>query len=147
MGYKKLTYGGEKCNNYLYFAFDAEHFDLEQVTKRLNLEPTSIMIKKNPVPKSTSWKYEFKVGDEIDLVTPLEKLIDLFEPKIKMINKIKEELHLKTRLQFVIDIDIDPEASTPFFGLNKRTVAFLSKTETEVDFDIYKADKIGFLEK
>lgn len=43
----------------------------------------------------------------------------------------------------MIDIDINPEASTPYFGLNKRTISFLSKTDTEVGFDVYKADTIG----
>ena len=53
------------------------------------------------------------------------------------------ELMLETRLQFVVDIDINPESSTPYFPLNKRIIKFLNQTETEVDFDIYKADTIG----
>ena len=103
------------------------------------------MIKKDPVPKSTAWNYKIEVGNEIDLETPLEKLIDIFEPKIEVINQLKSDLNLETRLQFVIDIDIDPDASTPYFGLNKRTIDFLSKTNSEVDFDLYKADTIGLL--
>jgi hypothetical protein len=47
----------------------------------------------------------------------------------------------------VIDIDINPEASTPYFGLNKKTINFLNKTNTEVDFDLYKADTTGLLDK
>lgn len=117
------------------------------VTKELGIEPTSLMIKKDPVPKSTAWKYKIEVGNEIDLETPLEKLINIFEPKIEVINRLKRDLNLETRLQFVIDIDINPDASTPYFGLNKRTIDFLSKTETEVDFDLYKADTIGLLNK
>lgn len=143
--YEKLTYSGNECNNYLYFSFDAEYFDTKMITEELNLEPTSVMIKKEPVPKSTAWKYKIEAGNEIDLETPLEKLIDIFEPKIEVINQLKRDLNLETRLQFVIDIDINPEASTPYFGLNKRIVDFLSKTETEVNFDIYKADTIGLL--
>lgn len=143
--YEKLTYSGNECNNYLYFSFEAEYFNTRKVTEELNIEPTSVMIKKEPVPKSTAWKYKIEVGNEIDLETPLEKLIDIFEPKILAINQLKRDLNLETRLQFVIDIDINPEASTPYFGLNKRIVDFLSKTETKVDFDLYKADTIGLL--
>lgn len=141
--FEKLTYSGTECNNYLYFSFDSDFFDTEILTKKLGIEPTSLMIKKDPVPKSTAWKYQVEVGNEIDLETPLEKLIDIFEPKIEVINQLKRDLNLKTRLQFVIDIDINPVASTPYFGLNKRTIDFLSKTDTEVDFDLYKADTIG----
>ncbi len=45
----------------------------------------------------------------------------------------------------MVNIDINPDASTPYFGLNKRTIDFLAKTETEVDFDLYKTDTIGIL--
>ena len=108
---EKLTYSGTECNNYLYFSFDSDFFDTDVVTKNLGIEPTSLMIKKDPVPKSTSWKFRIEVGQEIDLESPLEKLVTLFEKKIEQINRLKKELGLNTRLQFVIDIDINPEAS------------------------------------
>lgn len=143
--YEKLTYSGNECNNYLYFSFHAEYFDTKKVTDGLKIKPTSVIIKDNPVPKSTSWNYKIEVGNKIDLETPLEQLVKIFKPKIGVIKKLKQDLNLKTRIQFVIDIDINPEASTPYFGLNKRTVDFLFKTETEVDFDLYKTDSIGIL--
>ena len=145
--WKKLTYSGNECNNYLYFSFDAEYFDTKKVTEELNIEPTSVMIKKEPVPKSTAWKYQIDAGNEIDLESYLEKLIDIFEPKAETINGLKNKYNLTTRIQFVIDIDINPESSTPYFGLNKRAIDFLAKTRTEVDFDLYKTDTIGLLQK
>jgi len=145
--YEKLTYSGNECNNYLYFSFDAEYFDIKKVTQELNIEPTSVMIKKEPVPKSTAWIYRIDAGNEVDLESYLKKLIDIFEPKAEIINGLKNKYDLTTRIQFVIDIDINPESSTPFFGLNKKAIDFLAKTGTEVDFDLYKADTIGLLEK
>ena len=147
MTYQKLTYSGSECMNYLYFSFYAEFFDTDIVTNVLKLEPTSVMIKKDPVPKSTSWKYRIDAGSDIDLEIHIEKLIDIFENKIDKINLLKEKLKLETRLQFVIDIDINPDSSTPYFGLNKRTIDFLARTKTEVEFDLYKADTIGLLNK
>ncbi|MFD1064120.1 DUF4279 domain-containing protein [Winogradskyella litorisediminis] len=145
--FKSLTYSGNKCNNYLYFSFDAQFFDIEKVTAELNINPTSVMIKKEPVPLSTAWKYQIYAGNEIDLENHLQKLLDIFEPKVEIINQLKKKHNLTTRLQFVIDIDINPDASTPFFGLDKRAITFLAKTETEVDFDLYKADTLGLLQK
>lgn len=145
--YEKQTYSGKECNNYLYFSFDAEYFEIEKITEELNIEPTSVMIKKEPVPKSTAWKYRIDAGNDIDLEAYLENLIKLFEPKIDIINGLKEKYDLTTRIQFVIDVDINPEASTPYFRLNKKAIDFLSKTGTEVDFDLYKADTIGILQK
>ena len=145
MHFQKLTYSGTECNNYLYFAFDAEYFDTDEVTNELNLEPTLVRIKKEPIPKSTSWEYRIEVGNDVDLETPLDKLIEVFEPKVREINRLKEKYHLETRLQFVIDIDINPDSSTPFFGLNNRVIEFLNSTKSSVDFDLYKADTLGLL--
>ncbi len=143
MTFEKITYGGTECKNYLYFVFRSDYFDTDEVTAQLGVVPTSVIIKKDPFPKSTSWIYGINVGNNIDLETPLKKIVMMFEGKTEQINRIKKELGLETLLQFVIDVDINPEASTPYFGLNKRTIDFLAKTETEVDFDIYKADTIG----
>lgn len=145
--WQKLTYSGNECKNYLYFSFNAEYFDTEKITEELNIQPTSGMIKKEPIPKSTAWMYRIDAGSEIDLVTYPEKLIEIFEPKTEIINGLKEKYNLTTTIQFVIDIDINPESSTPYFGLNKKTIEFLAKTGTEVDFDLYKADSIGLLQK
>ncbi len=140
MTFDKITYSGTDCNNYLYFSFDAELFDSELLTTEMGIDPTMVIRKKDIVPKSTSWKYKIEAGNEINLEIHIEKLIDIFEPKIEIINRLKKELNLETRLQFVIDIDINPDTSTPYFGLNKRTINFLGKTETEVNFDLYKVD-------
>ncbi|MDK2772335.1 MAG: DUF4279 domain-containing protein [Flavobacterium sp.] len=147
MKYEKLTYSGTECNNYLYFSFNAYHFDTEKITAELNIEPTSVMIKKEPVPKSTSWEYKIEAGNEIDLESYLQQLIDIFDPKTEIINGLKNKYDLTTRIQFVVDIDINPESSTPYFGLNKRAIDFLAKTGTEVDFDLYKTDTIGLLQR
>jgi len=143
--YEKLTYSGNECKNYLYFSFDAEYFDTKKITEELNIQPTSTMIKKEPVPKSTSWEYRIDAGKEIDLKKYLGQLIEIFEPRITNINRLKEKFNLTTRIQFVIDIDINPDSSTPYFGLNKKTIDFLYKTGTEMDFDLYKSDSIGLL--
>ena len=145
MTYQKLTYSGTDCNNYLYFSFDAEYFDTDIITEALKIRPTSVMIKKDPTPKFTSWKYKIDAGSSIDLETYLEKLIAILEPKIEDIIKLKNEFKLETSLQFVIDVDINPDTSTPYIGLNKRAIDFLGRTGTEVHFDLYKADTIGLL--
>ena len=81
MAYKKLTYSGTDCNNYLYFAFAADFFDTDKVTREMGIGPTSVMIKKNPVPKSTSWNYRISAGSDIDLETHLARLLDIHFPQ------------------------------------------------------------------
>lgn len=144
---QKLTYGSHECNSYLYFSFNADFFDIDEVTRELNISPTSVMIKKEPVPKKTAWEYRIDAGSNLNLEHYSTQLLDIFEPKVNVINQLKKRFNLKTRLQFVIYIDINPEASTPYFKLNKRIINFLGQTETEVDYDLYKSDTIGLLEK
>jgi hypothetical protein len=138
-----LADSSANCNNYIYFSFEAEFFDVDIVTSTLHLEPTAVRIKQHPAPKSTAWIYRVDAGEDFDLEIHLEKLIDIFNSKVVEINRLKEQLSIETLLQFVIDIDIRPDSSTPYFGLNKRTINFLSKTNTEVDFDLYKIGRIG----
>ena len=136
---------GAKCNSYLYFTFRGEEFDTKSITAELKIQPTSVKIKQDPVPKSTSWDFRISVGEEIDLETPQERLIEKFEPKANAINSLKAKYQLETVLQFVIEIDVNPQASTPYFGLNKRALNFLNQTATEVDYDLYKADPAGII--
>ena len=145
MAFKKLTYSDSDYNNYIYISLKGDVFDTEAVTMALGIAPTSVVIKKNPVPSSTSWVYQINAGKAIDMETPLEKLVSLFEPKTDQINQLKAEPGLTTLLQLVIQIDISPDASTPYFGLHKKVINFLSKTQTEVDFDVYKVDSIGVI--
>ena len=133
-----------KCDSYLYFSFYSDYFDTDNVTKKLEIEPTSVIMKKEPVPKSTSWNFQINAGSDIDLETPLAKMLDIFEPKIDVINQLKKEYTLNTTLRFVIDIDIHPDSPTPYFGLNKKAIYFLDRTETEVDFDVYQIDRTPF---
>lgn len=96
------------------------------------------------MPKTTSWKY-IQEADAIDIKSFIQQLVGIFEANVEIINQLKRELFLDTRLQFVIQIDINPALSTPYFGLDKRTISFLGRTNTVVDFDIYKRDSQGII--
>lgn len=140
---QKLTYSGTTCNSYVYLTLMGDDFDTESVTKALSLTPTKLIRKQDPYPKFTAWEYRIYATNDVDLETPLTQLITLFEDKIEQILQLKTQLNLESRLQFVIDIDIAPDASTPYFGFSHSVIDFLSQTGTTVDFDLYKVDSIG----
>ena len=147
MGLEKLTYSGSEYNNYVYFVFDGEYYDVNAITRELKIEPTSVKLKKDPVPKNTSWFYKIGAGKEEDLRDEIDHIVKLFMPKIDLINKLKDEFDLQTRFQFVLYVDIHPEASTPCFKLSQQTIEFLGKTKSEVDFDLYIADTVNLLNR
>ena len=142
---EKSTYSGRQVNNYVYFAFYGDAYNPEQITNTLGLNPTTVKHKKDPVPVRTSWKLQVTSGSSPNFKTSLEELIATLTPLIEEINTLKSELSLETKLMFVMDIDIDPDASMPYFALNHKSIQFLYQTGTSVDFDLYKADTKGLI--
>lgn len=136
---EKLNHN-EVGHGYLYFAFKGDYFDANTITELLQIQPTSVKVKNNPIPKSTTWNYQIEIGSAIDFETYIHNLLNIFESRIERINQLKNELQLTTILQFVIEIDINPNISTPYFGLNQRAINFLCQTATEVDYDLYKVE-------
>ena len=50
---------------------------------------------------------------------------------------LKDEYQLDSVLQIVLDIDINPNQSTPALGYDLKTIDFLHQTKTTIDVDIY----------
>ena len=71
---------------------------------------------------------------------PSDVIVEKLKGKEAIINKIKEEQGLSTRLQYVIYVDINKEKSTPYLGFDEKIIEFLYKTNSETDFDIYRVD-------
>ncbi len=134
---EKLNHN-EVGDSYLYFAFKGDYFDTNAITELLRIQPTSVKVKNSPIPKSTTWSYQIEMGSVIDFETYIHDLLNIFESRIERINQLKNELQLTTILQFVIEIDTNPNISTPYFGLNQRATNFLCQTATDVDYDLYK---------
>ncbi len=122
----------------LYFAFDAEVFDLKHVSKTLDITPTHTRIKANPSPQYSSWQFEMEPSKHWNMKPTIAKMLDIFEPKVALIRLLKEKYSLQSRLQFVLHLDFNPEIPTPCFSFSNRLIQFLADTETEVDFDLYK---------
>ena len=138
---QKLTYAGKKSNSYVYFALSSDvDFNPELVTEALELQPTSIKRKADPIPKKASWKLQRTVGASPNLKTASKEIIGLLQPKVEIIKSLRKTYNLNAHLIFKIDIDVHPEVSTPYFPLDVETINFLHRTMTEVDFDIYKVD-------
>lgn len=128
------------CHSYLYFAFRGDGVDTEAVTRAMGITPTRVLHQAVPTPVCTHWEYRVDAGSDVLLDAYLTRLIDVFSPKVALINDLKQRLNLYTVLMFVIDIDMDPEASAPAFPLDGQTIRFLADTGTEVEFDLYKID-------
>jgi hypothetical protein len=133
-------------NTYVYFALNGDEFDPDIITQKLGIEPTSSNKKGdqgtyNPALGYSSWKYSTQRNQEyLEVDRLVDEIVNLFYNKIEIINQLKTELNLHSVLQIVLDIDINPEISTPSLGYHLKTIEFLYTTKTETDVDLYKFD-------
>ena len=133
-----------KGNSYVYFALTGEDFNPQEITKQLEIEPSEAWRKGdkgkyNQSLKYSCWKISTKKGKEYFEIDKLvNEILELLFEKIDKINELKKKMGLKSVLEIVMDVDTNPEQSTPTLGHNLRTIEFLHKTRTETDVDIYR---------
>ncbi len=133
-----------KGNSYVYFALTGNDFKPQYITKKLGIEPSEFWRKgdkgkHNPSLKFSCWKISTKKGEEyFEIDNLVNEIVELLFDKIDEINELKQKLELTSVLEIVMDIDINPDQSTPTIGHNLKTIEFLYKTRTETDVDIYR---------
>jgi len=136
----------EQCESYVYFALFGDDFDINEFTKQIGIDPTSSWRKgdqsqNNQKRKDSCWMLSTEKGKEyIEIDNLVNEIVRKLFDKIDVINMIKHQFHLKSVLEVVLDIDINPEKSTPAIGHDLKTIEFLYKTQTITDIDIYRFD-------
>ncbi|MFB6320845.1 DUF4279 domain-containing protein [Saccharicrinis sp. FJH54] len=134
----------EKSESYVYFALKGDDFDPHLITERIGIKPTSSFQKGdkgeyNPKLKFSCWKLSTERGKEpIEIDNLVTEIIDQLFDKIELINALKKELNLNSVLEIVLEIDTNPEKSTPALGHDLKTIEFLHRTRTITDVDIYR---------
>ncbi len=138
----------KKCNSYVYFALTGDDFDPYEITARLEVEPTESWRKGdkgkfNPSLKYTCWKLSTEKGKEyLDIDKLVDEIIEKLKDKTQTIIDLKDKYQLNSVLEIVLDIDTNPDQSTPALGHNLSTIDFLYKTRTKTDVDIYRFNSL-----
>jgi hypothetical protein len=133
-----------KCNSYVYFALKGEDFDHKIITDRIGIEPTEFWKKGakgkyNSILKYSGWILSTSKGKEyIEIDKLVDEIVNALKDKVEIINQLKSEFRLDSVLEIVMDIDINPEKSTPALGHDLKTIEFLYLTKTTTDVDIYR---------
>lgn len=135
-------------NTYVYFSLIGDDFDPKELTKFIGIEPTESW-KKGDKGKYNSnleyscWKLSTEKGKEHgDIYNLIEEIIELLINKIDEIIKLKNEYKLDSILQIVLDIDTNPNQSTPALGYDLKTNDFLYQTRSTIDIDIYRFNSL-----
>lgn len=133
-------------NTYVYFSLVGENFNPALITDKLEIIPTEAWQRGNKGKYNNDlqfscWKLSTDKGKEyLDIDKLVSEIVNKLKDKVDVINKLKQELHLDSVLQIVLDIDTNPDQSTPSLGHDLETINFLYKTQTKTDIDIYRFD-------
>ena len=128
----------------VYFSFDGDDFDPDEITKFLGLEPTNIMRKGSripgKIPKMNSWELSTdQVTDEyIDIYELSTQVVSILKPKLDLIIESKSRFNAEPRFQVVLTFSSNEESSTPAIGFEIETTKFLGAIGAFVDIDTYK---------
>ena len=120
-----------------------DDFDIELVSKELDIEPTEIKKKGELLPNKknrnieTSWSFMTGLEKSLDVKTQLCKLMDIFYKKT---DKLKEIcLYFNTKV-FVSILIIVKNQQTPSLHFRKEEILFFNEINAELDIDIYIHD-------
>ncbi len=129
---------------HVYFALNGDDFNPLEISDRLNIEPTESWQKGdagkyNPSLENSGWILSTEPGKEyIEIDRLINEVLLKLASKIDIINELKSEFYLTSVLEIVLDIDTNPNETTPALYHDLKTIEFLFRTKTTIDVDIYR---------
>ena len=117
-----------------YFALAGYHFNPDDITRLLGIEPTSVNGAgansglDKPVISSWELSTETVNGDEIDVdvYALTDIIIKQLEPVEGKILEVCKSHNLSPRMGVVLTLSIDKDESSPDVGFGARTIRFLA---------------------
>lgn len=130
----------DKTNIMAYFCIFGDEFDIDTVTRLLNLEPDEIRIKgiipaerKRPAIE-TRWKISTGYEESYDASIQLEKILTRLNGKQEQLKILKVDNHVEFLFQLVIGVE---NGEVPGMHFNAQQLAFISDIDAEIDIDLY----------
>jgi len=130
----------------VYFSLVGDNFKPDKISEALEIEPTESWQtgdrgKYKKVLTFSCWNLSTEKGNEYLNIDKLVcELVHKLKDKVEIINELKNKYKLDSVLQIVLDIDLNPDQSTPYLGHDLETINFLFKTQTKTGIDIYRFD-------
>ncbi|MBC1210557.1 DUF4279 domain-containing protein [Listeria booriae] len=119
------------------FYLIGDDFNLDYVTEKLNVSPTSTRTKNDfPVSRMahTSWELETEKGFRKAVCWQIEKLLDKLRGKENIISELCNELNLEAIFTIVVNME---SGDGPELVLTKEIVSFIGAVNAEIGFDLY----------
>ncbi len=128
----------------VYFELYGDHFDPDELTEFLGIEPTSTvragdMVFKKPA-KQNSWELSTEniVDEFIDIYELSSSLINILKPKQSKILEAIDQFDLSSKFEVVLWFSVNENHSTPAIGFEAGTIELLGEIGAFIDIDTYK---------
>jgi hypothetical protein len=130
-----------------YFALLGYHFNPENITRLLGIEPTSVNAAgafsglDKPVISSWELSTETVTGD-VDLFALTDIIVKQLEPIKEKIVEVCKSHNLSPRLGVALTLSIDKGESSPEVGFGARTIRFMADTGSFVNVEYKLSERI-----
>ncbi|HEY5993906.1 MAG TPA: DUF4279 domain-containing protein [Gallionellaceae bacterium] len=123
-----------------YFALLGYHFNPDDITRLLGIEPTSVnaagAYSSLDKPVISSWELSTDtISGEVDVFALTDSIVKQLEPLKEKIVEVSKSHNLSPRLGVALTLSVDKDASRPEVGFGARTIRFLADTGSFIDME------------
>lgn len=133
-----------------YFALSGYHFNPDDITRLLGIEPTSVNAAgansnlDKPVISSWELSTEAVNSDEgdVDVYKLTDSILKQLEPIKEKIIEVCKSHNLSPRMGVVLTLSIDKDESSPDVGFGARMIRFLADLGAFINIDYQLSERI-----
>lgn len=130
-----------------YFALSGYHFNPDDITRLLCIEPTSVDASGAnsglDKPVISSWELSTDTAtDDVDVYKLTDILIKRLEPAREKILQVIKSHNLSPRIGVVLVLSVDKDESVPDVGFGARTIRFLADIGAFINVDYRLSERI-----
>jgi hypothetical protein len=130
-----------------FFALSGYHFNPDDVTRVLGIEPTSTnaagMSAGHDKPAISSWEISTDtITEEVDVYKLTEIILKQLEPVKEQILQICKSHNLSPRMGVVLTLSTDKDDTCPDVGFGGRLVKFLAEIGAFINIDYKVSDRV-----
>ena len=130
-----------------YFMLAGYHFNPDDVTRLLSLEPTKVDASGAgsalDKPVLSSWEISTEtVTDEVDVYKLTDDLIKQIEPAKEKILQVIKSHNLSPRIGVVLVLSVDKDETVPDVGFGARTIRFLAEIGAFINVEYELSERV-----
>ena len=134
-------------NGRAYFMLAGYHFNPDDITRLLGIEPTSVNSaganSSLDKPALSSWELSTdNITDDVNVYDLTDIIIKQLEPAKEEILQVIKSHNLSPRVGVVLILSVDKDESVPDVGFGARTIRFLSEIGAFINVEYQLSERV-----